>query len=124
MLLRKASRIAGRLNSDWFCVYVQTPGEAADRIDATVQRKLVDNFQMAQTMGAEVVKLTGPDVATAIAKFAVEKGVTLAIVGQSSRSGMSHLFRKSVVQQLLNNTVGLDVLVVGLSEPRTSGGAK
>jgi two-component system sensor histidine kinase KdpD len=24
-LLRKASRIAGRLNSDWYCVYVQTP---------------------------------------------------------------------------------------------------
>ena len=34
-LLRRASRIAGRLNSDWFCVYVQTPGERPDRIDAT-----------------------------------------------------------------------------------------
>src|SRR3984957_1489286 len=37
VLLRKASRIAGRLNSDWYCVYVQTPEESADRIDATVQ---------------------------------------------------------------------------------------
>jgi two-component system sensor histidine kinase KdpD len=124
MLLRKASRIAGRLNSDWYCVYVQTPDESADKIDATVQRKLVDNFQMAQTMGAEVVKLNGSDVAAAIAKFAVEKGVTLAIVGQSSRSGWSHLFRKSVVDQLMNNTVGLDVLVVGLSELRAPGGAR
>ena len=124
MLLRKASRIAGRLNSDWYCVYVQTPDETADKIDATVQRKLVDNFQMAQTMGAEVVKLTGRDVAAAICKFAVEKGVTLAIVGQSSRSGLSHLLRKSVVDQLMNNTVGLDVLVVGLSEPRATGGGR
>ena len=124
MLLRKASRIAGRLNSDWYCVYVQTPDETADKIDATVQRKLVDNFQMAQTMGAEVVKLTGRDVAAAICKFAVEKGVTLAIVGQSSRSGLSHLLRKSVVDQLMNNTVGLDVLVVGLSEPRVTSGAR
>lgn len=124
MLLRKASRIAGRLNSDWFCVYVQTPSESADKIDATVQRKLVDNFQMAQTMGAEVVKLSGEDVAQAICKFAVEKGVTLAIVGQSSRSGLSHLFRKSVVEQLMNNKVGLDVLVVGLAEPRAGAGGK
>ena len=38
VLLRKASRIAGRLNTDWYCVYVQTPDEAADRIDSTVQR--------------------------------------------------------------------------------------
>jgi two-component system, OmpR family, sensor histidine kinase KdpD len=118
MLLRKASRIAGRLNSDWYCVYVQTPEEAADRIDATVQRKLVDNFQMAQTMGAEVVKLTGSNVAAAIVDFAAAKGVTLAIVGQSKRSRISHLLRKSVVEELVNNSVGLDVLVVGLDETR------
>jgi two-component system sensor histidine kinase KdpD len=113
MLLRKASRIAGRLNSDWYCVYVQTPDEASDKIDATVQRKLVDNFQLAQTMGAEVAKLTGSEVAPAICKFAVEKGVTLAIIGQSKRSALSHLLRRSVVDQLINNSVGLDVLVMG-----------
>ena len=121
MLLRKASRIAGRLNSDWYCVYVQTPEESADKIDATVQRKLVDNFQMAQTMGAEMVKLTGIDVAASIVKFAADKGVTLAIVGQSKRSKLSHLLRRSVVDQLVNNSLGLDVLVVSLSEPRAAG---
>ena len=56
-LLRKASRIADRLNSDWFCVYVQTSGERAERIDSTVQRTLVANIELAQSMGAEVVKL-------------------------------------------------------------------
>ncbi len=120
MLLRKASRIAGRLNSDWYCVYVQTPEESADKIDATVQRKLVDNFQMAQTMGAEVVKLTGTNVAASIVKFAADKGVTLAIVGQSKRSKMSHLLRRSVVDQLVNNPLGLDVLVVSLTETRAA----
>lgn len=118
-LLRKASRIAGRLNSDWYCVYVQTPDERADKIDATIQRKLVDNFQMAQTMGAEVVKLTSTDIAAAICKFAVEKGVTLALVGQSRRSTLAHLFRRSVLDQLVNNTVGLDVLVVALGDGQT-----
>jgi two-component system sensor histidine kinase KdpD len=115
-LLRKASRIAGRLNSDWYCVYVQTPDERADKIDATIQRKLVDNFQMAQTMGAEVVKLTHTDIPAAICKFAVDNGVTLALVGQSRRSTLAHLFRRSVLDQLVNNTVGLDVLVVALGD--------
>ena len=72
-LLRKASRIAGRLNSDWYCVYVQTPDERADRIDSTVQRKLVDNIQLAQSMGAEVVKLEGDDVAAALCRFAARR---------------------------------------------------
>ena len=35
------------------------PDERPDRIDSTVQRKLVDNIQLAQSLGAEVVKLDG-----------------------------------------------------------------
>jgi two-component system sensor histidine kinase KdpD len=116
-LLRKASRIAGRLNSDWYCVYVQTPEEQPDRIDSTVQRRLVDNIQLAQSMGAEVVKLQGTDVADTISRFAREKGVTLLIVGQSRRSGMQRLFHKSVVNALVNNPIGLDVLVVSFGSP-------
>jgi two-component system sensor histidine kinase KdpD len=126
-LLRKASRIAGRLNSDWYCVYVQTPEESADRIDSAVQRKLVDNIQLAQSMGAEVVKLQGNDVAEVIAKFAREKGVTLLIVGQSRQSGLRHLFRGSLVHRLVNNTQGLDILVASFDANggrTSSGGAR
>ena len=120
-LLRKASRIAGRLNSDWYCVYVQTSDERADRIDSTVQRTLVENIQLAQTMGAEVVKLTGDDVAGALTQFATRKGVTLLIVGQSRRSRLHHLARGSVVERLVNNTAGLDVLVVSFDPAKPPG---
>src|SRR6476659_547136 len=75
VLLRKASRIAGCLNTDWFCAYVQTPNEAVDRIDSTLQRHLVDNIQLAQSLGAEVVKLEGDDVAVALTRFAAQRGV-------------------------------------------------
>ena len=122
-LLRKASRIAGRLNSDWYCVYVQTSDERADRIDSTVQRTLVENIQLAQTMGAEVVKLEGEDVAVALCRFAVKKGVTLLIVGQSKRSRLHHLRKGSVVERLVNNDEGLDVLVVSF-DPATPAGER
>jgi two-component system sensor histidine kinase KdpD len=114
--LRKASRIAGRLNLDWYCVYVQTPEERADRIDATVQRKLVDNIQKAQSMGAEVVKLEGTDIAEALSDFAVKHGVTLIIAGQSRRTWWQRLTRGSVIDKLLNNKHNLDVLVVSFAE--------
>lgn len=114
-LLRRASRIAGRLNSDWYCVYVQTPEESADRIDATVQRKLVENIQLAQTMGAEVVQLTGTDVAAALLDFVRSRGVTLVLVGQSRRSRWQRLVRGSVVDRLVQNAAGVDVLVVSFS---------
>ena len=117
-LLRKASRIAGRLNSDWYCVYVQTPSERADRIDSVVQRKLVDNIQAAEAMGAEVVKLIGNDVADTIGDFARSHGVSLLIIGQSTRSRWHRLRYGSVVEKLVNNCWGLDVHVVSFIDPK------
>ena len=116
VLLRKASRIAGRLNSDWFCVYVQLPEERADRIDSTLQRHLVDNIQLAQSLGAEVVKLEGRDVAQTIIEFAAGRGVTMAIVGETRRSRWYRLRRGSIVDRLMAAHTGLDVLVVSGAE--------
>lgn len=118
ILLRKGSRIAGRLNRDWYCVHVQTPEESAARIDAVVQRKLVENIQRAQGMGAEVVKLESADVAGSILAFARERGVTLIVAGQSRSSWWHHLTRRSIVEQLTRNAQGLDVLVVSLANAR------
>lgn len=116
VLLRKASRIAGRLNSDWYCVYVQTPEERADRIDTAVQRRLVENIQMAQAMGAEVVKLEGTDIVDTVCRFAQEHGVSLMIIGQSTRSWWHRLRYGSVVERFVNNTAGLDVQVVSFTD--------
>ena len=115
-LLRRASRIAGRLNSDWYCVYVQTPEERADRIDAAVQRTLVENIQLAQTMGAEVVQLPGTDVVATLLGFARARGVSLILAGQSRRTWWQHLARASVVDRLVQNAAGIDVLIVSFPD--------
>lgn len=125
VLLRKASRIAGRLNSDWYCVYVQTPDERADRIDSAIQRRLVDNIQLAQSLGAEVVKLEGEDVTAALSRFAAERRITLAIVGETRRSRWYRIRHGSIVDRLLVNAPGLDVLVVSsVDEPGERPGAR
>jgi two-component system, OmpR family, sensor histidine kinase KdpD len=118
VLLRKASRIAGRLNTNWVCLYVQTPEERADRIDAGVQRKLVDNMQLAQSLGAEVVKVEATDVAEAILRFAKQERVSLIIIGQTQRSWWYHLTHGSLIQRLLERAGDLDLMVVSFdSEP-------
>ena len=48
LLLRQGSRLAGRLNTDWFVVHVETKSEAGHRIDATLQRYLLDDEQRAR----------------------------------------------------------------------------
>jgi two-component system sensor histidine kinase KdpD len=121
VLLQKASRLAGRLNTDWYCVYVQTPEESATRIDSSVQRHLVDNIQLAQRMGAEVVKLESADVADAVVRFAREKGVSMIVVGRTHRSRLHRAFRGSVIDRLIERAAALDVLVVSFAEGEEGG---
>src|SRR5512146_1674785 len=80
-LLRRGSRIAGRLNTDWFVVYVETPREAPQRIDSEAQRHLLANIERARELGAEVVRLTSDDPANAIMDFARSHRVSDLIVG-------------------------------------------
>ena len=74
-LLRRGSRAAGKLNTDWFVVYVETPKEAPDRIDSEAQRHLLANIELARELGAEVVKVKGHDPVHAILDFARSHGV-------------------------------------------------
>src|SRR5207237_5239414 len=53
-LLRKGARIAGRLGADWYVVYVETPREEPTRIDGAVQRKLLENIELAERLGGKV----------------------------------------------------------------------
>jgi two-component system sensor histidine kinase KdpD len=113
-LIRRASRAAGRLNSDWYCVYVQARAEQPDRIDSAVQRKLVDNIQLAQSLGAEVTTLEGEDAAREIIRFAREKGISLIVVGQSQKTWWHRMRHGSVTERIAKNADGLDVLIVAV----------
>ena len=116
-LLRRGSRTAGRLNTDWYVVYVETPSEAPTLIDATAQRYLHDNIQMARDLGAEVVRLKHKDPAAAILEFARSHNVRIIIVGRSLKPTWRRLLRKDVVRRLVDEGVGLDVHVVSFEEP-------
>ena len=59
-LLRFGSRLAGRLNRNWYAVYVQTPKEAPTVIDARTQRLVADQLTLANQLGATVFHVQGP----------------------------------------------------------------
>ena len=101
-------------------MYVQTPDERADKVDSSVQRRLVDNMQLAQRMGADVVKLEGRDIAETLCQFALTHGVRLIMVGQSRRRWWQRFTRGSVVERLVRNGYGIDVQVVGFESDAAS----
>jgi two-component system sensor histidine kinase KdpD len=115
-LLRKGSRMAGRLNTDWFVVYVETPGEAPERIDAEAQRHLLANIERARELGAEFVRVRARDPVTAIVDFARSHGVGHVIIGRSHQPWWRQLFGRSVPLRLVREGQGLDVHIVSFEE--------
>jgi len=120
-ILRAGSRIAGRLASDWFAVYVETPKEEPGRIDPLDYAVLQENICFAKELGAEVVKLKGRRVADALIEFARREGITHVVFGQSARSRWDVLLHGSVINRFLRDVRDASVHVVPL-EPKTSSG--
>jgi two-component system sensor histidine kinase KdpD len=115
-LVRKGSRLAGRLSTDWFVVFVETPDEAPDRIDAEAQRHLLAHTDLARELGAEVIRLRSRRPVDAILEFARSHGVGHIVVGRSHQPAWKQLFRPPVPVRLVQEAGGLDVHVVSTEE--------
>jgi len=110
-MLRKAARLADRLNAFWYVVYIKTPREELSRIDAATQRQLANTLTLAQHLGGTAMPFSGRDVASTIAAFAREYGITHVVVGRSQRPWYRRLFGQSVLDRLLQLLPDVDVLV-------------
>jgi two-component system, OmpR family, sensor histidine kinase KdpD len=113
-LLRTGSRIAGRLASDWYAVYVETPREEMGRIKPEDYAALQENIQFAQGLGAKVVRLKARNVADALIDFARREGITHVVFGQTSRSRWDILLHGSIINRFLAEVRDATVQVVPL----------
>jgi len=113
-LLRRGSRLAGRLNTDWFAVYVETPQEGPTRIEAEAQRRLLAAIQKAKELGAEVVRLRGADPVAALLDFARSHAVGHLVIGRSTAPWWRRLFGGSVMERLVRQAEDCDVHIVAL----------
>jgi two-component system sensor histidine kinase KdpD len=111
-LLRTGSRIAGRLASDWYAVYVETPPEEMGRIKPDDYAALEENIQFAQQLGARIVRLKARSVADALIDFARREGITHVIFGQTARSRWDILLHGSVINRFLSEVRDATVQVV------------
>ncbi len=127
-LLRYASRLAGRLNRNWYAVYVQTSQESPLAIDAATQRMLSNTLTLAQQLGATVFTYRGDDIVNTILQFAKEYRVGHIVIGASCRK--LPFWRRlrgesSIMERLVTEGKGVTVVVLNTQqmpeERRTEG---
>jgi two-component system, OmpR family, sensor histidine kinase KdpD len=122
MLLRYASRLAGKLNRNWYAVYVQTPREDPLAIDSSVQRQLAGTLTLAKQLGAMVFTYKGEDVPDTILRFAREYRVGHIVIGSPKPLSLWEKIvnRKTIVQRLTETTRGMTLVVFDTRKGETA----
>ena len=117
-LLRVGARIAGRLATNWYVVYVETPGRDHGHGDPAAFGRLEDYQRMARDLGARVVLLKDKNVADALIEFARKENISHVVFGQSARTRWDILLHGSIVNRFLNDMRDTTVQVVPVQKEK------
>jgi len=117
-LLRYTSRLAGRLNRNWYAIYVQTPAEEPTVIDTHTQQIISSTLTLAKQLGAIVFTYKGEDIVRTLLQFAKEYRVGHIVIGSPTpRSLWERLRGKTgIVDRLIHEAKGVTVTVLDTSE--------
>ena len=114
-LLRIGARIAGRLATNWYAVYVSRPDDKGHG-DPEAFHRLEEYQRMARDLGAQVVSLTDRNVSDALIRFAQQENISHVVFGQSARSRFDILLRGSVLNRFLSEVRDVTVQVVPMAK--------
>lgn len=114
-IIRKTARLANYYNSKWLVLYVQTPAESATNIPLAKQRHLINNFKLANELGAEIIKTESKNISTAVVEVALKNQITTICIGRPHFTLLKSILSNSVFDQLLIKLTGTEIDLVILS---------
>jgi two-component system sensor histidine kinase KdpD len=111
------ARVAGRLASNWYAVYVVRPKDDKGHGDPEAFHRLEEYQRMARDLGAKVVTLTENNVSDALIRFAQQENISHVVFGQSVRSRWDIFMHGSVLNRFLSEVRDVTVQVVPMNRP-------
>lgn len=109
-LVRAARRMAAGLRAPWVAAYVETldirPMLEADR------ERLETHLRLAESLGGEVVRLSGARVSVQLLEYARRRNVTRLIIGKPTHSRLLDRLRGSLLDEIVRGSGDIDVHVI------------
>ena len=107
-LVRAARRMAEGLRAPWTAVWVEGPHplgpEDAARLEA--------HLRLAESLGADVARLSGANPAAVMLDYARRRNVTRVIIGKPTHSRLRDRIAGSLLERLVRGSGGIDVHVI------------
>ncbi len=107
-LVARAARMARRMDAELYAIHVDVDHDGQPQ----AERALAANLKFAESLGATPIRLKGPSVAEAAAKFVRERHVTQVILGRSAVEGWRKLLYMNAINRFLREAPAVDVHIV------------
>lgn len=108
-IVRTASRMAQAFHAELCALYVRNP-DAEDHSEDD-ERRLHANLDLAESLGAHVVTVTGDDVAYQIAEYARISGASKLVMGRNT-AARSTFGRPTLADRLIALAPNLDIYII------------
>lgn len=110
-IIRATARMAEAFHSSWLAVYVETSDK---RYFSQEQNKCIrDNMALAEQLGAEIVTLSGENIAFVIAEYAKLANVTNVVLGKSrNKRTLKNFFEEDFEDQIIAYGPELEVHMI------------
>jgi two-component system sensor histidine kinase KdpD len=109
-LVRAARRIAAGLRAPWIAAAVEESGRAPPGEED--RDRLESHLRLAESLGAQVVRLTGRRISDAVLEFARRRNVTRIVLGKPRHPRLRDVLRGSLVDEIIRGSGDVEVNVI------------
>jgi two-component system sensor histidine kinase KdpD len=109
-VLRKGARLAGRLNTDWEVVLVETPRSNETSRKLGDSQELEDDLDLARSLGGGIIRLKGKDMVETLLAYAKSHRIGQIVIGYAKRRAFG--LKASTAHRLMDEARDIDIHVV------------
>jgi two-component system sensor histidine kinase KdpD len=110
-LIRVAKRMATSQNAEWLAIHVEPHLHPLSRSEAE-RDSMAKNLRLAETLGAEIIGITGDDIAEEILQLATKRNVSQIIIGKPEHTRFWEIVNGSVVDKVIRHSQGISIHVI------------
>lgn len=116
-LIRIGKRMAASLNAELIVANVSTPWEPELSLQA--QNNFLNTLRLAESLGAEIISLTGVSVADEIINLAKKRNITQLIIGKPLKPRPIEWFQEPIVDKIIRKSEGIRIHIIptGIKKP-------
>ncbi len=109
--IRWTARAAEAFHSHWTALYVESID--SDYLSKEQQKTIRANIELAEKLGAEIVTLTGYDVAAVVSEYAKLSGITNIVIGKSrTKRTLKSLFDMDFEDKLISLLPSIEIHII------------